>query len=298
MEREIIESITEYVNYLEVVQNNQKKRLDDLKDYDSIRLKVMIRPSGKRYYYRKVEKPATAIIDESGPELTSEPHTKRRDSYKYLGTESCEEVSLIKEANYYTESLETIGSNLKACRKLLDTFRLTDYDSVNAAMSIAYKDAKLQIANSSRSYEAASWKAEKEAYKDSCGPWYPEGLKVTTADRKKVRSKSEGMIYNQLFWQNLTFVYELPITLPCGITRHPDFTLLSEIDWRSIVLIDHEGMYGFEKDRKRYERDMYMYWQNGFIPGVNIFYTFDDPSGGFDISTIQNVIDTRIRPKS
>lgn len=297
MERKIIESITEYVNYLEVVQDNQMKRLDDLKDFDSIRLKVKIRPSGKRYYYRKVEVPVSAIVDESD-ELTSEPDTKRRYSFKYLGTESCEEVFLIKEANYYTESLEAIGSNLKVCRKLLDTFRFTDYDSINEVIPTVYKYPSIKLIDDIRSPNAARWKAENEAYKASCGPWYPEGLKVTTADRKKVRSKSEGMIYNQLFWQNLTFVYELPVTLPYGITRHPDFTVLSEIDWLSIVLIDHEGMYGFEKDRKRYENDMYMYWQNGFIPGVNIFYTFDDPSGGFDISTIQNIIDTRIRPKS
>lgn len=298
MENKIIKTISEYIGYLERVLGNQSARLDDLKYFTGIYIKEIVRPSGRKYYYRlnpDYKHHSEKSSDNPGNKETSEAKVK---SCWYIGSEFSEDVQLIKEARYYTESIPVIESNLNLCRNLIDKFKLTDYDSINEVIPTVYKYPSIKLIDDIRSPNAARWKAENEAYKASCGPWYPEGLKVTTADRKKVRSKSEGMIYNQLFWQNLTFVYELPITLPYGITRHPDFTVLSEIDWLSIVLIDHEGMYGFEKDRKRYENDMYMYWQNGFIPGVNIFYTFDDPSGGFDISTIQNIIDTRIRPKS
>lgn len=275
MERKIVETVRKYVGYLETVQSSQVTRSDDLKDYDDLYLQVKTLPNGNKYY--------------------SFRHRGEK-KFKYLGKEDCKDVQLIKESHYYKEALPAIQSNLDICRNLLDVFRFTDYDSINDALPKVYRDPVLHIPQQLFVPKAQKWKTDMEAYKESCGPWYPEDLKVTTADRNLVRSKSEGMIYNQYLSLGATYVYELPIILKPGGMRHPDFTILSEVDWTSIILHDHEGMYGFESERKRYNEDMYLYWQNGFIPGINIFYTFDDPRGGFDISVVNNIMDTKIRP--
>lgn len=283
MEKKIIETVNEYVDYLETVCGNQRARLEDLKDYERVQLKHITKPSGKKYYY----------IQTTGAEPEAD-HKHR--TFKYLGSDSCEEVGLIKEAHYYKQSIPFMQTNLKLCHRLLDKFRFTDYDSINEVLPKTYKNPALHMPADRIDSKAQKWKAEKEAYKASFGSWFPEDLKVTTADRKKVRSKSEALIYNEYLNQGATYVYELPIVLESGVTRHPDFTILSEVDWTTFILHDHEGMYGFEKERKRYNEDMHLYWQNGFIPGINIFYTFDDPNGGFDISVVRDIMNTKIRP--
>lgn len=275
MERKIINSVRQYVDYLEYVESGQMARRDDIQDYSGICLKVKRRPNGKAYYYKK---------------------DKGEKKYKYFGREN-EEVGFIKEAHYYDESIPAIQTNLEVCHNLLDKFRLTDYDSINEIMPKTYRNPPLRIAMGRITPSAQKWKEEREAYKARCGPWFPEDLKVTTADDSLVRSKSEGLIYNQYLSFEATFVYELAIKLRSGQIRHPDFTILSEVDWTSIILHDHEGMYGTEKERRRYNEDMYLYWQNGFIPGLNIFYTFDDPRGGFDISVVRDIMNTKIRPE-
>ncbi len=277
MEAGIITSLIKYVDYLEDICSSQKKRSDDLKDYTGIILRGMTTETGRRYYkYRR-----------SG--------TKKD---KYLGKDGSMKVELVKEAHYYKASIPRIESNLVICHKLLQRLKKTDYDSIDEALPKVYKGAKLQCGSSLiHNYAADEWKRRMEQFKESHGPWYPEDLTNTTADLKMVRSKSEALIYNHYLSRNITFVYELPIEIMLGVWRHPDFSILCETDWRSVILHDHEGMYGIEKERKRYENDMYMYWQKGFIPGINIFYTFDDPRGGFDISVVQNIIDTKIRPK-
>ena len=284
MENKIIKIIAKYVHYLESVYKSQLERFDDIEEYASVVMRAKTYSSNKKYYYQIARK-------------QDKEKNKVRQTWKYLGTESSEEVGLIKEAHYYSASISHIETNLDICQKLLDAFRFTDYDSINESMSNVYQDAVLNGPVIIRNPDVIRWKQEKEAYKEQCGPWYPEDLIVTTADGSLVRSKVEGLIYNHYLHQEITYVYELPIKLAGGIIRHPDFTLLSEVDWRSIILHDHEGRYGYEEDRERYNNDMYLYWQSGYIPGVNIFFTFDDPRGGFDITTIQNIIDTKIRPR-
>ena len=277
MEKEIVRTITKYVNYLENVKGAQTKRADDIKDWDNITLIPLKKKRGQQYYRSR---------------------RKGDEKFKYLGSEDNPNVENIKEIHYLKDSLVRIDANLNVCYSLLDKLERTDYDSIDDALPQVYRGAKLRNSKLLLPDSAAArWKEEAEAYKLSKGPWYPQDLKVTTADKNMVRSKSEGLIYNHYLYKEITFVYELPLELDGGRTiRHPDFTILTETDWCSTILHDHQGRYGFEEDRERYNNDMYLYWKNGFVPGVNIFYTFDDIDGGFDITVVQNIIDTKIRP--
>ena len=89
------------------------------------------------------------------------------------------------------------------------------------------------------------------------------------------------MIYNELLSKGVTFIYEMPFNLG-GRTVYPDFVLLSEIDYRTEIIIEHQGLMSNEVYRKRFNDKLYNYLCNGYVQGINIFYTFDTINGGFD----------------
>ena len=110
-----------------------------------------------------------------------------------------------------------------------------------------------------------------------------------------VRSKSEALIYNFLLEAGYTFVYELPVKGSYR-TFFPDFTILSEIDFKTEIRIEHQGMYSKNDYRDRSEAREYDYWSNGFLPSRDVYFTFDDNRGGFDIGPIIEILKSRVRP--
>jgi hypothetical protein len=125
----------------------------------------------------------------------------------------------------------------------------------------------------------------------------PEELKHRTIDGSYVRSKSEALIYNALIDAGYTFVYELPLE---GKTRlfYPDFTILSEIDYKTEIRIEHHGMMDNLGYKDSAEAREYDYWYNGFLPNRDVYFTYDDNHGNFDMYPITEILRSRVRPVS
>ena len=115
-----------------------------------------------------------------------------------------------------------------------------------------------------------------------------------TEDGNKVRSKSEGMIYNYLLSRGVAFVYELPMRLR-GRTIVPDFTILSEIDCKTEIIIEHQGMMDVDTYRGRFADKVHRYIREGFTPGVDLFFTFDNADGGLDMRPIEDIVRNHIK---
>jgi hypothetical protein len=110
-----------------------------------------------------------------------------------------------------------------------------------------------------------------------------------------VRSKSEASIYNLLLRMGITFVYELP-TKTRTKTRFPDFSILSEVDYKTVILIEHQGMMGETEYKERFNDRVYDYLRAGYISCINIFYTFDSIDGSVNTNPILDIINLKIRP--
>ena len=48
--------------------------------------------------------------------------------------------------------------------------------------------------------------------------------------------------------------------------------------------------------RDRSETREYDYWSNGFLPGRDVYFTFDDNKGRLDIGPIVEILKSRVRP--
>lgn len=272
MIRQEINNINRIIASLKETQDQQRRRARELKQYESIRLNYRRNQNGDIYYF-----------------------TRKSGSIKpsYLGNASCEIVNNIKEARYLKHSLSIIEEDIRCLEKALSKLHAVDYDSVNALLPKLYRDAKLTYARPD-DVKHREWKEQALAFKSRFNIYRPEELKIETKDGTCVRSKSEALIYNALLDLGLTFIYEMPIRIG-NRTYWADFVILSEQDNETEIIIEHQGLMNSEGYRVRFMEKLHGYWKAGYILGVNIFFTFDNPDGGLDLTPVYDAVNNHVK---
>lgn len=255
---------------------NEQHRLDQLPGYETKQLKITQTKNNVNYY--------AVYIPETG-------------TYKYIGSDKHSEVNKIKEARYLSLSTKKLMREISVVEKFINSSIAVTYDDINAALPKMYRNAAIGL-GSFASETAEKWKDSVENYKASFPPYKPEDLIHPTHDRTMVRSKSEADIYNYLLEMGVTFVYECPLRITFNGKRSlllPDFTILSERDYKTVIFIEHQGMMSSPSYRDKFNESVYKYWLNNYIPERDVFFTFDSPNGGFDDRPIKDIIFRRVR---
>ena len=266
--------IAEYRHELCERLERESRRLKQLDGYGSRKLKIMQKE--KKRYYSTVEFDGKVV---------------------YLGNDDNREVKKIKEAHFLQASLKELKHEITLLDQLLCKSRDISYGSINNSLRKAYRGAEVQSLQN-KSDIAREWKAFAEYEKSLHPPFMPERLIHKTHDGTMVRSKSEALIYNTLLELGVTFVYELPIRIRVGNKDFwllPDFTILSERDYKTVIYLEHQGMMSTQQYRDKFNDTVYKYWTNGYLPERDVFFTFDLPNGGFDDVPIKDIIHRHIR---
>lgn len=269
--------LSKYLENLKRQYSIQSNSLKQLHEYADRRLKIISHKNGSDYY---------AVM------------TPGDNRYRYLGTGSNDEVQRIKEAHFLKLSTAELRAEIAAITALLKKDFCSTYEKVNLKLTKAYRDSSL-FSDQSTTHKASAWKTEMEHYKSSFDPFKPNELIHKTHDGTLVRSKGEALIYNYLLSLNITFVYELPLRINTSPGRGlllPDFTILSELDYQSVIYIEHQGMMSISSYRDKFQESVYKYWSNNIIPQRDVFFTFDLPNGGFDDGPIKDIIASHLRP--
>lgn len=109
-----------------------------------------------------------------------------------------------------------------------------------------------------------------------------------------VRSKSELVIANMLYSEDIDYQYErrLEGKDPPGVLR-PDFTFVDPSG--ELVLWEHLGMMTRDDYRRGWEWKHEWYRNNDFVEGRNLFTTEDDEKGGLSSADIRKTIEA-IKP--
>ena len=117
--------------------------------------------------------------------------------------------------------------------------------------------------------------------------FYEDRLIHRTARGELVRSKSEVIIANALYYHNLDYVYEPELMLEGKIYR-PDFKI-EEADTGDVWYWEHCGMMDDPKYKKRWENKKAFYKKNGIEEGKNLIVTYDK-SGSLDSQKLEEII--------
>ena len=249
------------------------RQLGELHDIGNVSLRRSGKKNGNHYYYK------------------CDPESGKR---KYLGTDSNQEVILIKKVRFCKELSARAEKDKLLLKRLIDEYYPLDYDAINESLPCTYRDAEIIFDKHPRlDKRAEEWKKSKEAVKKSVPIIYPEGLKHTAIDGTRVRSKSELTIANMLFTNNVPYIYECPYFFDGEILRF-DFTALSTVDYESEVVVEHQGMMDLDSYRGKYMHTLMTCLGNELVPNVDIFFTFEDLDGNFDSRQIWDIIRTRL----
>ena len=269
--------LIKYLNEIRRQHKAQVTRLSDLNGYETERLQVNRHKSGGKYYRL---------------------YNSDTGKYQYLGKADHPEVHKIQEAHFLSRSVKELEHEIMMIDKVLKLSKDISFESIDNSLSLAYRGAVPKCDGNSEL--ARKWKLSMESYKKTFPPFRPEELISSTRDGTMVRSKSEALIYNYLLEIGATFVYELPLRIRIGNKDSlllPDFSILSEIDYKSVIYIEHQGMMNTPKYRDRFNETVYKYWLNDYLPERDVFFTFDLRNGGFDDTPIRNIIHRYVRPE-
>lgn len=269
MDADLYERLRYELKILRRDREEISSRLDELESYRHCKLKKNRHSSGKNYYYIQ---------------------TETAGGFTYARKKDMPRVFRIQEAAHLEESLRQIAKNLELTQALLDGYLSYDFLTVDKRLPMAYQNS-LDIITSPYIRKGRQWKEEKLILMNSFPENYPEHKNEKASDGTMMKSKNEVIIYEKLIDAGLFTLYELPLPMEDhGPPLYPDFTILSPIDMRTELLIEHIGNLDDQSYREGFVNRLRRYIRNGYIPGVNLFFTFNDRYGHIDAFQITKLI--------
>ena len=263
---------------------NMKRRMDrqlaSLDSYSAWRLKPNSPKRSKHCYY-------DAVL----------PGSKKGH---YLGNELNENVLNVKRYRYAQMAVEIIESNIEVLESLIRNYISPDYININSRLPATYR-TDLALNNSDQVFsttlppEAMKWIRDLRKEKEKYAPYKPEQLRYEALDGTKMRSQGEVIIANFLLMAGIPFVYEVPMKIN-GELVLPDFRILSLLDLKTVIIIEHQGMIFTEEYPFKYIRSLRLYLQSDLVINQDLFFTFTDEKGRFDIRQLTNIIRQFVKP--
>jgi predicted nuclease of restriction endonuclease-like RecB superfamily len=128
-----------------------------------------------------------------------------------------------------------------------------------------------------------------------------EKLIHRTAKGLCVRSKSEVIIASELDHAGIEYIYEDKFFGQDGSVRYPDF-VIDDSDTGKRYYWEHLGMLSNPNYKKRWERKLEWYRQQGILPVEEgggphgtLITSMDHLNGGIDVTEIQSIIKSTLQ---
>lgn len=122
----------------------------------------------------------------------------------------------------------------------------------------------------------------------------PESKVYSTMRGEKVRSKSEALIANTLFYLGIPYHYEKELILKDGRRRYPDFTIL-KVRQRKEVYLEHLGLLDNPDYFMNWLKRMDEYHKSGIYTGSRLFMTFETKDAPLNIEEVKSILEHIVR---
>lgn len=254
---------------LEHQREEYAQRMELLSDYKRTPLHRSKRSEDKSYYY--IKRPGSEV-------------------YRYIGTSSNREVIKICEARYLEEAIMRLDHNIDLVKSLRNNFLPLDSSHINDSLPLTYQSEGFSMSETYKEI-SAKWLTTQLEFQKGFPENFPDNKHYRTSDGVMVKTLSELLIYERFKDAGLTLIYELPfVPNDYGPALYPDFAVLSPIDMKSVIFVEYVGRMDIQRYREDFARRVGRLIDNGYIPGVNLFFIFGDKDGNIDSLQITKVI--------
>lgn len=262
-----------------------------------------IRYCRKKHYRfsRRLKQLPSAMLDErlsckviNGRNYYSEIWIEEGErKLRYLGTDDNRDVLEIKEVHFLKKAMASLDKRIQMLENSKDKIRPVGFDEINVSMPKVYRLSAEHLKEVVGPDHEEKWYTDalkEKVYLDKrYMAGYQSGRVHTAKDGTMVRSKSEMSIANELINRGIPYIYEMPVKVN-GIWLHPDFSFYS-FSRRKPVYWEHAGMMGDDSYRNDFTRKLDTYISGGYVPSVDVIFSFDTTDGNIDTRMIDAVLD-------
>ena len=127
-------------------------------------------------------------------------------------------------------------------------------------------------------------------------PFPEDAADLFTENKEKVRSKSEVIIANKLFNNDIPYRYECPLTLYSKgnksnpVTIYPDFTCLN-VHTHKEFYWEHFGLLDNPEYAQKTARKLRLYAENNYFPGRNLIITMETQTEQLSTRQVEQLIE-------
>ncbi|MBY0585211.1 hypothetical protein K5I04_07160 [Murdochiella sp. Marseille-P8839] len=136
-----------------------------------------------------------------------------------------------------------------------------------------------------------SWEALVKQWIEKPYPVEPPSFprpEIYSKNGEQLRSKSEKILADMFYDQNIPYKYECPLWLE-QTWYYPDFTFLSPYTKKEVYW-EHLGMMGEEEYASRAIQKILFYDRHGIYPGENLILTYETGATPLDFRWAQRLI--------
>ena len=193
--------------------------------------------------------------------------------------------SLAQKA-YLQSILKKAVEEEKLLSRFVDYYDSDELTEIYRSCSQDRKDLISPVLLPDEEYKA-KWQAQTYKHKE-----IDETLPVyETIKGEHVRSKSEQLIADRLYFAGIPYKYECPIVFGDAVL-HPDFTILRMSD-RCELYYEHFGKMDDPAYANKNNRRINLYSKNGLILGDRLFITMETSVTPLDIRTVDRLIKSK-----
>ncbi len=225
---------------------------------------------GNRFIYRKNE----MISEKDGESHSLRTYIRKSDISQ---AKKLAQRDYAKELLCYAEEEIRILEELEKCYEGVHAHTLLEH--IHPGRQCLVKPILL----SDEEY-AKEWLKKRSGIVNS----YPVSSEIYTEKHELVRSKTEKIIADRLYYLGVPYKYEEALKLN-GEIVFPDFTILNK--WtRKVSYWEHYGRIDYEDYRMRMIQKNNMYSRNDIVAGDNLIMTFETMGTGLSTAQIDKII--------
>lgn len=197
-----------------------------------------------------------------------EEYLEKYPNGKYIAKSQEELIKQLIQKEYNLKVLVELANEEKTLKTCLDSYTPEQLMDIHMQMHEGKRKYLVPHALTDEEY-IAQW------YKQFDGPPNTAEAKeeYITENQEIVKSKSEKMIADKLFYLGIPYIYEAPLLLD-GKYVYPDFTILN-VRTRKTYFLEHLGKMGDPDYRKKNLIKIDNYAQNGIVVGKNLLLTME-----------------------